>query len=187
MNRVLKWLIISDIFVFTGFGFISPIISIFINDNIIGGTILAAGVASGIFLITHAVLQIAFSYWFKPKDRFWMLIFGTFLISLIPFGYIFSRTVFHIYLVQFVYGIGAGFAYPAWSSLFTSNLEKGQRGFQWSVYSSSVGIGSAIAASAGALIAEKISFNLVFIITGIFSVVGLLMLFKLNQKELKKI
>lgn len=187
MNKVLKWLIISDIFVFTGFGFISPIISIFINDNLVGGTIFAAGLASGIFLITHATLQIAFAYWFNPKDRFWMLLLGTLLISLVPFGYIFSTSINHIYFVQFLYGVGAGFAYPSWSSLFTSNLEKGQRGFQWSIYSSSVGIGSAIAASAGALIAEKISFNLVFILTGIFSIIGLLVLFKLSEKELKKI
>jgi predicted MFS family arabinose efflux permease len=186
MNKTLKLLILSDIFVLSGFGLISPILAIFIKDNLIGGTIFAAGIASMIFLITHSVLQIFFAYKFNPKDRIWMLWVGTALISLVPFGYIFSTHIIHIYFVEFIYGIGAAFAYPSWSSLFTSNLEKGKRGFQWSVYSSSVGIGTAITAGAGALLAEKTSFQLVFILTGILSIIGLLVLIKLEKKILKK-
>lgn len=187
MNKTLKLLIISDIFVFSGFGLISPILAIFIKDNLIGGTIFAAGIASAIFLITHSVLQIFFSYAFNPKDRLWMLLTGTAFIATVPFGYIFSTYIWHIFIIEFVYGIGAAFAYPSWSSLFTSNLEKGKRGFQWSIYSSSVGIGTAITAAAGALIAEKIGFKIVFALTGLFAVTGLLILFKLEKKILKKI
>ena len=187
MNRTLKLLIISDIFVFSGFGFISPILAIFIKDNLIGGTILAAGVASMIFLITHSLLQLLFAYKFNPKDRIWMLLVGTGLIALVPFGYIFSTQVYHIYIIEFIFGVGAAFAYPSWSSLFTSNLEKGKRGFQYSIYSSSVGIGTAITAGVGALLAEKISFQLVFALTGLLAIIGLLLLFKLDRKILRKI
>jgi DHA1 family quinolone resistance protein-like MFS transporter len=187
MNRTLKLLIISDIFVFGGLGFISPILAIFIKDNLIGGTILAAGIASMIFLITHSLLQLLFAYKFNPKDRIWMLILGTSLIALVPFGYIFSTQVYHIYLIEFVFGVGAAFAYPSWSSLFTSNLEKGKRGFQYSIYSSSVGLGTAITAGVGAWLAERTGFEVVFGITGLLAIVGLLILFKLEKKILKKI
>ncbi len=187
MNKTLKLLMISDVFVFSGFGLISPILAIFIKENLIDGTILAAGIASAIFLITHAVLQIIFSYKFNPKDRLWMLLLGTAIIAVVPFGYIFSTRIWHLYLIQFAYGVGAGFAYPSWSSLFTTNLEKGKRGFQWSVYSSSVGIGTAITAAAGALFAEKTSFELVFILTGALAIIGLLVLFGLEKKILKKV
>ncbi len=187
MNRTLKLLIISDIFVLSGFGLIAPILSIFINDNLVGGSIFSAGLASTIFLITHASLQLLFSYKFKPKDRLWMLKLGTAIISIVPVGYILSVSIYHIYLVEFVYGVGAAFAYPTWSSLFTSNLEKGKRGFQYSVYSSSVGIGTALTAAAGAWIADKTGFEFVFILTGIIAMIGLLILFKLNKKILKKI
>jgi MFS family permease len=187
MNKILKLLIISDIFVFSGFGLISPILAIFIKENLIGGTIFAAGLASTIFLITHSVLQILFAYVFNPKDRLWMLITGTAVISIVPFGYIFSTNIWHIYIIQFIYGVGASFAYPSWSSLFTSNLEKGERGFQWSIYSSSVGIGAAITAVAGALLAEKIGFEIVFILTGLLSIIGLFLLYGLQKKEIKKV
>jgi DHA1 family quinolone resistance protein-like MFS transporter len=188
MNKVLKFLILSDIVLFTGFGFIAPIISIFISDRIVGGSIFTAGVASTIFLITHALLQIAFSYWFKPKDRMWMLILGTALIAIVPFGYLVSTNIWHIFILEFIYGAGAGFAYPSWSSLFTANLEKGKRGFQYAIYSSGVGIGSAITGTIGAWVAENIGFQWVFIFTGVFAVAGLLLLLLLNKKEaLKKI
>ncbi len=186
MNKTLKLLILSDVFVFGGLGLVSPILAIFIKDNLVGGTILAAGVASMIYLITHSILQILFAYKFNPKDRLWMLWVGTAIIALVPFGYIFSTHVYHIYLVELLYGIGAGFAYPSWSSLFTSNLEKGKRGFQYSIYSSSVGIGTAITAGVGAWLAEKAGFQWVFALTGLLAIIGLLVLFKLEKKILRK-
>jgi predicted MFS family arabinose efflux permease len=187
MNKTLKLLIFSDIFVLSGFGFIAPILAIFIKDNLVDGTIVAAGIASAIYMITHSLLQILFSYKFNPKDRLWMLRFGTLLIALVPFGYILSTHIWHIYIIEFIYGVGAAFAYPSWSSFFTANLEKGKRGFQFSLYSSAVGIGTAITAGAGALIAEKTSFQIVFILAGILAMVGLGILFKLEKKILRKI
>lgn len=187
MNRTLKLLMLSDVFVFSGFGLILPILAIFIKDDLVGGTILSAGIASAIFLITHSILQIIFAKKFNPKDRLWMVLLGTALIATVPFGYIFSSHIYHIYLVQFIYGVGAGFAYPSWYSLFSSYLEKGKRGLQWSIYNSAVGICSAITATAGALLAEITSFKLVFAITGFFAIVGLLVLFGLEKKALRKI
>jgi MFS family permease len=186
MNKTLKLLVISDIFMLSGFGMIAPIIAIFINDNITGGSIFSAGLASTIFLITHAGLQLLFSYKFNPKDRLWMLKLGTAIIMLVPIGYIFSTSIYHIYFIEFIYGIGAAFAYPSWSSLFTSHLEDGKRGFQYSIYSSSVGIGTALTATAGAWLAEKIGFQPVFVLTGIMTLVGLIILFKLNKSALRK-
>jgi MFS family permease len=186
MNKTLKLLIISDIFVFTGFGLIAPILAIFINDNLVGGSIFSAGLASTIFLLTQSLLQIYFSYKFNPRDRLWMLKLGTIMIALVPFGYVFSTHIYHIYAVEFFYGLGAAFAYPSWSSLFTAHLEKGKRGFQYSVYSSSVGIGTAITAGVGAWLAQHTGFQFVFILTGIIAVAGLLFLFRLEKKALKK-
>ena len=187
MHKTLKLLTISDILIFSGFGLVAPIISIFVKDNLIGGTLFAAGVASAIFLITHAILQIIFADIFNPKDRRWMLLLGTLLIALVPFGYIFSTTIWHIFIIQFIYGVGAGFAYPSWYSLFSSYLEKKEGGFQWSVYNSSVSIGTAVTAAVGAWLAEQVGFRLVFLITGAISVLGLLILFKLDKKVVKKV
>jgi MFS family permease len=187
MNKTLKLLTISDIFVFTGFGLISPILAIFIKDNLVGGTLLAAGISSAIFLIVHALLQILFADIFSAKDRRWMLILGTMFIALVPFGYIFATKVWHIYIIQFIYGVGAGFAYPAWYSLFTSNIDKKQGGYQWSIYNSSVSIGTAISAALGAWLAGVIGFRMVFAITGTIAVIGLIILLRLDKNVGKKV
>jgi len=186
MNKTLRLLIISDVFVLSGFGLIAPILSIYINDNLIGGSIFSAGLASTIFLITHAGLQLLFSYKFNPKDRLWMLRLGTAIIACVPIGYIFATNIYHIYLIEFIYGIGAAFSYPTWSSLFTSHLEKGERGFQYSIYSSAVGVGTALTAAAGAWMAEKVDFKIVFIFTGIMAMIGLFILFRLSKGALRK-
>jgi len=187
MNKTLRLLTLSDISIYAGFGLISPILAIFIKDNLIGGTLFAAGLASTIYLIVHAVLQIIFAEVFSSKDRRWMLILGTVFIAIVPFGYIFSTTMWHIFIVQFIYGVGAGFAYPSWYSLFSSNIEKKQSGFQWSIYNSSVSIGTGITAAVGAWLAELVGFRWVFAITGAVAVVGLLILFKLDKGIAKKV
>ncbi len=187
MNRTLKLLILSDVFVFGGLGLISPILAIFFKENLIGGTIAAVGIASAIYLITNSILQVLFAKVFNPKDRFWMLCFGTFLIVLVPFGYIFSKIIWHVYVIQLIHGIGAGFAFPSWASLFTSNLEKGQRGYQCSIHSAGINLGMGLTAFFGAMIAQSFNFRIVFLITGCTSLIGLLILFKLEKEKLKKI
>ena len=186
MNKTLKLLILSDILVYGALGFVGPILAIFIDTHLEGGGIFTAGLASTIFLITHAIFQIIFSYKFNPKDRLWMLWLGTGIIALVPIGYIFSTQIWHLFLAEFAYGLGAAFAYPSWSSLFTSNLEKGKRGFQYSVYSSGLSIGTAITAAIGGFFAEKIGFQFIFMLTSFLAIIGLVILFRLNKKVLKK-
>jgi DHA1 family quinolone resistance protein-like MFS transporter len=57
MNRTIKLLMISDIFVLTGFGLIQPILAIFIKEGVAGGTIFTAGVASTLFLVTKSLVH----------------------------------------------------------------------------------------------------------------------------------
>lgn len=183
MNKILKILILSDIFLLSGFAFMNPVFAIFINEQIAGGTLFAVGMASAIYLISHALLQIAFSYKFNPKDRYWMLILGTIIFVLTPIGFIFSTKIWQVYALQGLYGLGAALAYPAWSSFFTANMKSGERGFQYSLHSSGTSLAAAVTAIVGGLLAEKVGFWAVFVLTSVFALVGLLLLFKLDKKE----
>jgi DHA1 family quinolone resistance protein-like MFS transporter len=187
MDKTLKLLIWSDISLLTGFGLIGPILAIYFKENLIGGSIFAAGLASAIFLITVSILQIWFAKKFNPKDRLWMLWLGTTVIALVPFAYLFAKSMNHIYIIQFVHGIGAAFAYPAWRSLFACTLEKGKRGLQWSMYASSVSAGTAVAAVCGSWLAENMGFKSVFILTGILALIGAFILFKIDRSVLRKV
>jgi MFS family permease len=187
MNRTLKLLIASDTLVLVGFGLIAPILAIYVNGSIPGGSIAAVGLMSMIFLLTKTVFQLLFAKVFKPQHRFFMVILGTLLIAVVPLVYLMSKQIWHFYLAQFIYGIGGGLAYPAWFSLFASNLTKGKQGFEFSIYSGIGGGAAGIAAFVGSFLASKIGFSLTFFIAGMIALIGMFILLGLERNNLKKI
>lgn len=186
MNSTIKLLMFSDIFVATGFGLIEPILAIFIKENLAGGTIFAAGLAGALFIITKSAVQLPFSRYVDRHDRkvIWLLV-GTFLITLVPFVYIFARDIYFIYAAQILYGIGSGLAYPTWLGLWSTNLGRNHESFEWSLYSTLVGLGTAAAATIGAGVAEFVGFQYTFALVGIMSLVGCFILFFLERKKEK--
>ncbi|MBU0461670.1 MAG: MFS transporter [Nanoarchaeota archaeon] len=184
MDRTIKLLMFSDIFLLTGFGLIEPILAIYIKEDLVGGTIFAAGIASMIFLVTKSLVQLPFGKYVDEHDqKVKWLILGTFLIALVPFIYIFAKDIYFIYMAQVLYGIGSGLAYPTWLGLWSTHLDKKHESFEWSLYSTMAGLGTAATAAIGAAIAEFISFTVTFTIVGIMAVMGCLVLIALYKKE----
>lgn len=188
INRVIFCLIVSDIFILSAFGLISPIFAIFIREGISGGSIIAAGLASTIFWLVKSVAQLPLSIYIdKRREKLSLLLFGTLLIVAVPLIYAFSPEVKFIYAAQAIYALGAAMAYPAWFSLFTIHLDKRHRGFEWSLWSTGIGLGSAATAYFGAKLAEIIGFKSLFFIVSFFSFTGMLFLFFISRKYLKKV
>ncbi len=184
MNRVTKLLLISDIFVVSGFGLVEPILSIFIKDNLLGGQIYAAGVASMLFLFTKSCIQLPFSRYVDKHDHSvrW-LIAGSLCIALVPFCYIYATRVEHIYIAQILFGVGSGLAYPTWLGLWSTHLDPHHESFEWSLYSTLTGLGTAGAAAIGATLVQFIGFKPTFLIVGLLSLVGCFILFFLLHKD----
>lgn len=187
MNRILKLLIAADTLLWSGLGLISPILAIYVKDHLIGGSLTVVGIAAMIFLVTRVTLQLIFSKIFNPKDRFWMVVFGTFLIAFVPFLYMLSKNIWHLFLAQIIYGFGAGLSFPAWFSLFASNLTKGREGTEWSIYSAWVGISTGVSAFLGSWVASLFGFGFTFFIAGIFAISGMLVLLRLQKEKIEKI
>ena len=166
---------------------IDPILAIFIKDNLVGGTIFAAGFASMIFLITKSLIQLPFSkYVDSHDDKVKWLIVGTFLVAFVPFIYLFSTHIYFIYAAQLVHGIGSGLAFPTWLGLWSTHLDKNHESFEWSLYSTLVGLTTALTALIGAAISQYFGFRYAFILVGILSLVGSLILFGLENKKEKE-
>jgi DHA1 family quinolone resistance protein-like MFS transporter len=187
MNNTIKLLMFSDIFVMTGFGLIEPILAIFIKENLVGGTIFAAGLASTLFLITKCIVQLPFSRYVDNHDeKVRWLIVGTLIIAAVPFMYIFAKDINHIYFAQILYGIGSGLAYPTWLGLWSTNLDRQHESFEWSLYSTLTGLGTALTAAVGAAIAEFAGFTPTFVLVGALSLAGCLTLLGLERKKEKE-
>jgi len=186
INKTIQTLILSDVFLLTGFGLTEPIMAVYINDSIVGGSILTAGVASTIFMVTKAFVQLPFSRYVDShddkEDLKWLTI-GTFLILIIPFIYIFAESIYHVYLAQILYGVGAGLAYPTWLGLFSTHLDKNNESFEWSFYSTLVALGTSVSATLGAFLAELYGFETTFVLVGLLSLIGFFMLFRFRSLE----
>ena len=94
----------------------------------------------------------------------------------VPIIYITANSIYHIYLAEMIYGLGSGLAYPTWLGLWSANLDKGSESFQWSIYSTSTGLGTAATGATGAAVASQVGFYATFIMAGIVCLLGCLAL-----------
>ena len=188
-NPTISTLIASDIFFSTGFGLVQPILAIYLNSDIKGGSILTAGLASAIFIITKSLIQLPFSRHVDTHDDSndlkWLIV-GSLLVTTTPFFYVFANHISTIFLAQLIYGIGSGLAYPAWVGLWSTHLDKGSESFQWSFYSTVVGIGTALAAALGAGIANYFGFIATFFFCGTMCALGCVILISLTAESRKR-
>jgi len=176
-------LILSDILILSSFGLIGPIFAIFIIGGLEGGTVVAAGLATTIFLVVKCGVQLPLSRFFIDKERHktHSLLLGTFLIISVPFIYASAKEISTIFIAQAIYGLGAAMAYPSWFSLFTTYINKNHKGFEYTLWSTGVGIGGAIAAYAGAKVADLLGFKSLFFVVGGVAFLGFLLLIVLDR------
>jgi MFS family permease len=176
INRVIKVLMLSDFVITSAFGFVAPIFALFITDKIQGGTIETVGFAAAFYWLAAVLTRLPIARRIdktkSEKDDFYFMIFGSVLISVVPFLFIFSTKIWHVYLIQAFYGIGYSFRLPGWFGMFTRHIDKGREGYEWSFDSLLSGIGAAIAAALGGIIAVKFGFEILFVLIGAISIIG---------------
>lgn len=181
INKVIRFLTFSDILMLSGWGLINPIFAVFVTDQIQGGNVEIAGLAITIFLLTKSLAQVPIAWIIDRKkgevDDFWVMIFGSLVISLSAFLFIFAKTVSHILLIQVISGFGTALSYPSWLAIFTRHVDYHKEGFEWSVYFTLTDLGGALAAGFGGAIANYLGFQPLFLLVGLLSLLGTAFLF----------
>ncbi len=177
INKVIKTLVISDLFLNLGWGLLSPIFAIFILQKIsnTGAVQVAeiAGLAALFYWIPKSFFEIPVAIYLDKnhgeKDDFWFMFVGMLIISLVPVGYIYSTMPLHIYILQVVYAAGMAMALPSWLAIFTRHIDKGREAFEWSLETTAIGTGAGIAGGLSGLLVKEIGFENLFIIVSIFT------------------
>jgi MFS family permease len=185
INLVTRILVLSDFFLFFSTGLLSPIYAVFVLDKIHGSSLQIIGFATAIYWSSRVISVIPLSHLMDKikgeKDEYYFMLFGTILISSTPLGLIFATQPWHIYLIQVINGIAFSMIIPAWRVIFTKNLNHDCVSYEWSLDDVGTGIATAIAAAAGALIAQKFGFDALFIfifVIGLASALVLLLIYK---------
>ena len=186
VNKIIKYLILSDLFFWTGWGLFSPIFAIFIVQKIQGGSAFVAGAASGIYWILKAFLRIPFGVFLdrlpSERDDYFFLVFGLFIASLTPFAFIFAKYPWHIYLIQVFQAIGISMSLSGWQAIFTRHIDKGKEATEWGIDATSVSLGMGISGFLGGWAVMHFGFVPVFGGVGILGLIGVIILFGLRNE-----
>lgn len=190
VNKIIRVLITSDLFLNLGWGLLSPIFALFILQKItIGNPAKAAEVAGFSALaywISKSLIEIPIGRFLDKhpgeKDDFWFMFTGLFIVGLVPIGYLFSTTPWQIYIFQVVHAIGMAMALPSWLAIFTRHIDRGKEAFEWSMETTSIGAGAGIAGGLGGIVASFFGFKILFVLVSALTIFStfLLLLIKNN-------
>lgn len=190
LNKIIKYLIISDLLLWGGWGVVDPIFSIFIMENIAGATLVSVGLLATIYWGVKSIAQIPISIILDKnkgeKDDFYMIIAGMLIAGISAFGFIFAKELWQVYLIQFFKGIGFALYLPSWMAMFSRHLDKKHTAFDWALNSSTVGIGIGLAGIIGGSIASLFGFKSVFAATSLFAIFSAIILLFIRKSIIPK-
>ncbi len=176
INRIIKYLIVSDLVFWSSWGLITPIFAVFIIEKIEGGSVFIVGMAAAVYWILRSFLRIPIGIFLDAcpgeKDDYWFLVTGLFIAALVPFGFVFASLPLHIYLLQAVYAVGMAMTSSGWSAIFTRHIDKGRESTEWGMDATSIGFGIGIFGAVGGWAVTQFGFDPVFIVVGVFGLVG---------------
>lgn len=187
LNKIIKYLVLSDLVFYTGWGLISPVFAIFLLDSIIGGSAFVVGMATGIHLIVRSLLRIPFGIWADKgqKTSYYLMIWGLLFAAFTPIGYIYSTNPMQIYILQALLGVALAMSTAGWMCLFARHVDKGKESTEFGTDAVAVGLGPGIAGIAGGVAVTYFSFNSVFIAVTIIGLIGVLLLLVIKRSILR--
>lgn len=188
LNKIIRYLVYSDLVFYTGWGLISPIFAIFLLNSIQGGTALVVGLSAGINLVVRSLLRIPFGVYADKNQKvsYHFMLWGLLIAAFVPLGYLYSTSPVHIYILQAILGAALAMSTSGWTTLFSRHMDKGKESTEWGVDAVAVGIGPGIAGVIGGAAVTYFGFPSVFIIVTLVGVLGVLLLLAIKKDILKK-
>lgn len=189
VNKIIKVLVMGDVLLNMGWGFIAPVFAIFIVQHIEGGDAKVAGFAAAAYWIVKSLLQIPLARRLDGHDGevddFYSIFFGLLLVGFVPFGYMVSSLPWHIYAVQIMYAIGMAMVVPPWYAFYGRHVDKGREAFEWGLDSTSLGFVIGISGAIGGVVADEVGYKYIFAAVGLFTIASALSLL-LIRKDITK-
>lgn len=170
MNKVIRTLLLAEGFFLFASGLLGPIWAVYIGK--IGGDILEASGAFGVFMLTAALVTYflgKFEDQQRHKTKFIML--GYLLGSIGFTGYLFVSNTTSLLIVQVIQGLAIAIKDPAYDGLF-SKLAKKHLTLSWGEWEAMDYLTTGLSAIVGGFIANIYGFKVLILIMVIFSLLG---------------
>lgn len=158
MNLFYRTLVSSWVLSSFAEGVILPIYAIFVQH--IGGGILDAGWAMGIFLITEGLFTaLVHRGRYHPRTRIALMIAGWAIWLGGVCFYLFIANIWTLFIAQAVIAIGNAVADPVFDEELADHTDRGLKEYEWGIWEGSRSVVDGIAAILGALVAAVFGFR----------------------------
>ncbi|MFH1175014.1 MAG: MFS transporter [archaeon] len=171
MHKQIKKLLLINSFFLLGANLFAPLYALYVQQ--IDAHIVNVGAIWGVYILSVGLFVLfirKFENNLKKTSKY--LILGFFLRALGWVGYLFAARLWHLYVIQIVLALGEAFGTPAYRSLFSNYLDKGQYSSEWGLDIFFTCIITSIAAFAGGLIVQYYNFKTLFVIMICFSLLS---------------
>lgn len=187
INDVIRAMVAADFLIIASTGFLAPIGAVYFSQQIVGGSIAAVGFATTIFWLSKSAFQIPVSLMADAKegerDDFSLMIVGVVMAAAVQLGYyFFAREMWHVYVLSAVDGLAYALQVPTYLAIFTRHIDKYREGTEWMLHSNALGLGFAMAAALGGVIAERFGFRVIFLVAAIMMLSSLAVLLPIRNK-----
>lgn len=171
LSRTTKTLLLGANIWYFGEGMLGPLLAIFTEK--IGGDILDITGAWASFLIVTGLVYILVGKLANGRPcKAKVMVAGYALNSLFTFSYIFVTNTWELFVVQAGLGIAEAMGTPTWDALYAKNVDSTNDTYAWGLASGQSQIVTGIAIVGGGLIANYLSFNILFFCMGCIQVLA---------------
>jgi len=182
-NKSLRILLATNVMILVAAAMLAPIYAIFVEE--IGGDLLDASIAGSIFAFVAGFTSfLSGEYVDKLKEKRYLIVVGYLLMALGFFLYLFVHSVWMLFVVQVVIGLGEAIYSPAFDALYSKHLDKLKEGLEWGAWESLNYFSLGVGALSGGFIVNFLGFQFLFIIMGVLCLSSALYILFLNKKVL---
>lgn len=123
LNNTIRRFIFSDLILFSGWGLISPLMSVFIVQEI-NGSLIDVGISVAIYWFIRSIIELPLANKLDKtrgeKDDFYVLMTGLFIVAIAAFAFAAIENVSQLYVIKTIEAIGFAMYYSSWSGIFSS-------------------------------------------------------------------
>lgn len=181
INRVIKFLVLSDLLFLGSWSLIQPIFAIFVVEKVEAATLVTIGLIAGLYWLVKSLLQIPVANFLDKtdgeKDDFYTLLSALTLAAVASFSFAFVSQIWQLFLAQFIYAVAMGLYVPSWYGIFSRHLDEKHVSFDWSLDSTLIGLSSCLAAAFSGILAYRFGFSFIFLLVGFLSLSSAFLLF----------
>lgn len=182
-NRAITILLATNALILFAGAMFGPIYALFVEE--IGGDLMDAGLTVGIFAFTAGVVVLLSGRFSdKIKERELVVVAGYIILGLGFLLYLFVDSIWFLFCVQAIVGLGEAIYSPSFDAVYSKHLEARKAGTQWGAWEGMNYFIGAIGAVIGGFVATRFGFDPLFVIMAVLCFGSALYIWRLPRKVL---